>query len=61
MFGDSMFDEEERLRRSEEGQDEELLAHSEDSTEDVMAAGGLDERIRRREAVAQLLREVGGC
>ena len=62
MFGDSIFDEEDRLRRSEEhsgdyGSDDDSL----DNIEDVMAAGGLDERLRRRQAVVQLLREIGGC
>lgn len=61
MFGDSMFDEEDRLRRSEEGRDDEEFVMPEDELEDVTAAGGLDEKLRRRQAVAQLLREVGGC
>jgi hypothetical protein len=60
MFGDSMFDEEDRLRRAEEGRDEDVTA-PEEELEDVTAAGGLDEKLRRRQAVAQLLREVGGC
>jgi hypothetical protein len=47
MFGDSMFDEEDRLRRAETGQDQN----------DPTAA---DERLRRRQAITQLLREVGG-
>lgn len=61
MFGDSMFDEEDRLRRSEEGRDDEEFGLPDDELEDVTAAGGLDEKLRRRQAVAQLLREVGGC
>ncbi len=61
MFGDSMFDEEDRLRRSEDGQDDELQLSAEDEEQDITAAGGLDERLRRRLAIAQLLREVGGC
>ncbi len=61
MFGDSMFDEEERQRRAEEGRDEDEFTPDEELQEDIMAAGGLDERLRRRQAVAQLLREVGGC
>ena len=61
MFGDSMFEEEDRLRRSEEGKDDDFQASTEDEQDDLMAAGGLDERLRRRQAVAQLLREVGGC
>ena len=61
MFGDSMFEEEDRLRRAEEGRDDEELTTREDEVEDVTAQGGLDEKLRRRQAVAQLLREVGGC
>ena len=61
MFGDSMFDEEDRLRRKEEGKDDDFQASPEDEEQDLTAAGGLDERLRRRVAVAQLLREVGGC
>jgi len=61
MFGDSMFDEEDRLRRINEGEDEDQLFGSDDELEEPIAAGGLDERLRRRQAVAQLLREVGGC
>ncbi|HEY4101241.1 MAG TPA: hypothetical protein VGM20_10220 [Gemmatimonadales bacterium] len=61
VFGDSMFDEEDRLRRAEEPKgDDEFLA-ADDEYQDVTAAGGLDETLRRRQAVAQLLREVGGC
>lgn len=56
MFGDAMFEEEDRVRR---GFDEAALP--EDEMDDVVAAGGLDERLRRRQAIAQLLREVGGC
>lgn len=61
MFGDSMFDEEDRLRRIEEGREDDLAQASEEEEQDLMAAGGLDERLHRRLAVAQLLREVGGC
>ncbi|MBK6494418.1 MAG: hypothetical protein IPO52_06860 [Gemmatimonadetes bacterium] len=63
MFGDSMWDEEERLRRAEEGREEMDAAESEAGTEldDVTAMGVLDERLRRRMAIAELLREVGGC
>lgn len=60
MFGDSMFEEEERLRRREEGGEEDLAAADEE-LEDVVALGGLDERLRRRLAITELLREVGGC
>ena len=63
MFGDSMWDEEERLRRAEEGREEMDAAESEAGSEldDVTAMGVLDERLRRRMAIAELLREVGGC
>lgn len=62
MFGDSMFDEEERLRRAEEGLPEDAAAdETEAEQDDILAIGGLDERLRRRQAIAQLLREVGGC
>jgi hypothetical protein len=61
MFGDSMFEEEDRLRRMEEGQDDEPQLSADDEDQDLTAAGGLDERLNRRQAVAQLLREVGGC
>lgn len=59
MFGDAMWEEEERLRRAEDGLEDEPTAH--DEPEDLMALGGLDDRLRRRQAIAQLLREVGGC
>jgi len=61
MFGDSMFEEEDRLRRAAEGRDEDELTTQDEELEDVTAQGGLDEKLRRRQAVAQLLREVGGC
>ena len=61
MFGDSMFEEEDRLRRAEEGRDDDELTTSSEELEDLTAQGGLDEKLRRRQAVAQLLREVGGC
>jgi len=60
MFGDSMFDEEDRLRRAEEGLDENLET-SRAEPEDLAPVGDLDDRLRRRQAIAQLLREVGGC
>jgi hypothetical protein len=60
MFGDAMFDEEDRLRRAEAGQDPDDPTIAEDEAEDLLAAGGLDERLRRRQALTQLLREVGG-
>ena len=59
MFGDSMFEEEERLRNTSDGQADGISGEQE--LDDVMAAGGLDERLHRRTAIAQLLREVGGC
>lgn len=61
MFGDSMFEEEDRLRRAEEGREDDEFGVAEEETQDVVAQGGLDETLRRRQAVAQLLREVGGC
>lgn len=61
MFGDSMFDEEDRLRRIESGQNDEPRLPAEDEEQDITAVGGLDERLRRRLAISQLLREVGGC
>ena len=61
MFGDSMFDEEDRLRRAEEGREDEDFTAASEELEDLTAQGGLDEKLRRRQAVAQLLREVGGC
>jgi len=61
MFGDSMFEEEDRQRRAEEGRDDDEFGVAEEETQDVTAQGGLDETLRRRQAVAQLLREVGGC
>lgn len=63
MFGDSMWDEEERLRRAEESRDERDATEvdADVDTNDLTAMGGLDERLRRRMAIAELLREVGGC
>lgn len=61
MFGDAMYEEEDRLRRAAEGQADGASAPAEDDREDLIAAGGLDEHLRRRQAIAQLLREVGGC
>lgn len=60
MFGDAMYEEEERLRRSEEGREDDRDDQANDESSDVFAAGGLDERLRRRQAIAQLLWEVGG-
>jgi hypothetical protein len=59
MFGDAMFEEEERLRRAADAADD--TGFEEHELEAVVAAGGLDERLRRRQAIAKLLREVGGC
>ncbi|HEY3933417.1 MAG TPA: hypothetical protein VGL65_02275 [Gemmatimonadales bacterium] len=56
-----MFDEEDRLRRAEGPRDDDELSTGDEEYQDVTAAGGLDETLRRRQAVAQLLREVGGC
>jgi hypothetical protein len=61
MFGDSMFEEEDRLRRAEQGNSDDDFLVQDDGYEDITAQGGLDETLRRRQAVAQLLREVGGC
>jgi hypothetical protein len=60
MFGDAMYEEEDRLRRAAEGQADGAIP-GEDDRQDLIAAGGLDEHLRRRQAIAQLLREVGGC
>ncbi|MEO8479623.1 MAG: hypothetical protein ABI542_08325 [Gemmatimonadota bacterium] len=54
-----MFDEEDRIRRGDD--DDATGATGDEEMEDVFAAGGLDERLNRRQAIAQLLREVGGC
>ena len=59
MFGDAMYEEEERLRRAEDGKVDDRDTPEEEVT-DIVAAGGLDERLRRRQAIAELLREVGG-
>lgn len=59
MFGDSAFEEEEDLDPSEENRIHRLDAEMEE--DEPVAYGGLDERLRRRDAIAQLLREVGGC
>lgn len=61
MFGDSMFDEEERLRRAADGQADGAPEQGDDGHEELVAFGGLDEHLRRRQAISQLLREVGGC
>lgn len=60
MFGDAMFEEEERMRRAD-GQADGADHLSADDQEDLFAMGGLDEHLRRRMAISQLLREVGGC
>jgi hypothetical protein len=60
MFGDSMFDEEERLRRPADGQ-ADGAPEGDAGYEELVAFGGLDEHLRRRQAISQLLREVGGC
>lgn len=59
MFGDAMYEEEDRLRRAAEGHADDAAPM--DDRQDLIAAGGLDEHLRRRQAIAQLLREVGGC
>lgn len=61
MFGDSMYEEEDRLRRSGDGQADGAEEQIEDAGEELVAFGGLDEHLRRREAITRLLREVGGC
>lgn len=61
MFGDSMFEEEDRLRRAAEGQADGGDDHDGSEQDDLIAMGGLDEHLRRRLAITQLLREVGGC
>jgi hypothetical protein len=61
MFGDSMYDEEDRLRRTDDGQADGAPERDEEGPEELVAFGGLDEHLRRRQAISQLLREVGGC
>ena len=61
MFGDAMFEEEDRMRRAADGQADGDHDLSADDQDDLFAAGGLDEHLRRRMAITQLLREVGGC
>jgi hypothetical protein len=61
MFGDSMYEEEERLRRAGDGQADGAPEQGDESLEELVAFGGLDEHLRRRQAISQLLREVGGC
>ncbi len=58
MFGDAMYEEEDRMRRVEDGRDEEELDAGEEG--DIAATGGIEERLRRRQAISELLREVGG-
>lgn len=58
MFGDAMFEEEERLRRAADSADG---LDDGNEIDDVFAMGGLDDRLGRRLAISQLLREVGGC
>ncbi|HET9133981.1 MAG TPA: hypothetical protein VFN90_06740 [Gemmatimonadales bacterium] len=61
MFGDAMFEEEERQRRLERGDRPVPRDEADDADEELpIAMGGLDERLRRRAAIADLLREVGG-
>jgi hypothetical protein len=61
MFGDSMFEEEDRLRRAADGQADGAPEQCDEGSEELVAFGGLDEHLRRRQAISQLLREVGGC
>jgi hypothetical protein len=61
MFGDSMFEEEDRLRRADDGQADGAPDQPDEGQEELVAFGGLDEHLRRRQAISQLLREVGGC
>ena len=58
MFGDAMYDEEDRMRRVEDGHDEAEMDAGEEG--DIAASGGIEERLRRRQAISELLREVGG-
>ncbi len=58
MFGDAMYDEEDRMRRVDDGQDDDGMDAGEEG--DIAASGGIEERLRRRQAIAELLREVGG-
>jgi len=60
MFGDAMYDEEERLRLPEDALGGDHHDDDDDEINDVVAAGGLDERLGFRDAIARLLREVGG-
>jgi hypothetical protein len=62
MFGDAMYEEEERQRQLERGETAGRRDNAPDDGDDEfpMAMGGLDERLRRRAAIADLLREVGG-
>jgi hypothetical protein len=56
-----MYEEEDRLRRAAEGQADGAPEQSGEGHEELVAFGGLDEHLRRRQAISQLLREVGGC
>lgn len=58
MFGDAMYEEDEQVRPGDKAAWEFDLEARE--LEDVIKAGGFDEQLRRREAIARLLREVGG-
>ncbi len=62
MFGDAMYEEEERQRRLERGDPPTPRDEAGDDADEElpMAMGGLDERLRRWAAIADLLREVGG-
>jgi hypothetical protein len=62
MFGDSIYEEEERLRSASGNSDgNHSDGHDPEDELDVMAFGGLDEKLRLRQAISDLLREVGGC
>ncbi len=61
MFGDAMFEEEERIRRAADGQADGNPELFDDDRQELIAAGGLKEHLKRRQVIAQLLREVGGC
>ncbi len=58
MFGDAMYDEEDRMRRVDDEHEEAEMDAGEEG--DIAASGGIEERLRRRQAISELLREVGG-
>ncbi len=60
MFGDAMFEDDDEVPAltPDHPRAEEPLFEEDD--DELMAFGGLDERVRRLAAMAQLLREVGG-